>query len=308
LGGTKILGALVNSDGQVLAQQRWPTPAGNNESIRGGVLMAADSLVRLAQQKDITIHGIAVGAPGYIDEGGMILDATNLGVANLPLRADIETAFGLPTLVMHDVKAAALGESKFGAGVGSQHMAFISLGTGIGAGLILRGTLYEGAGGRAGEIGHVCIQRDGPACTCGRRGCLEMVAAGPAIARQGQVKAAEGESAMTQLAGGEPSKITSEIVAEAAQQGDVPALEILHLVADYLGLTLAGLINVLDLDHVIIGGGLAQMGSVLLDPIRQATFNYALPIYSNTTRITASALGPQAVVVGAMAALLAQSV
>jgi glucokinase len=306
LGGTKMLGILMDDQARVRLRLRRPTPIGSNTAVREGVLSLVSELLQAGRDAGDSPAGIAIGAPGFIHpETGAILDAQNLGVHNLPLREIVAQTFGLPTRVLHDVKAAALGEARFGAGAQARHLAFLNIGTGVAVGLILRGQVYSGAAGRAGEIGHVCMQRDGPACVCGRRGCLEALASGPAIVRQAQAAIARNQdTAIFRLADGDASQITAETVAEAARQSDDLALALIAEAADYLGLAVAGLINVLDLECVIIGGGLSQMGDLFLDPIRAAAAGYVLAEYRETVPILPPALGADAGAVGAAAALI----
>lgn len=306
LGATKMLGVLMDERATVWRRVRKPTPLGGNAAVRDGVLDIIAELVLAGRDSGSAPVGISIGAPGFIHpENGAILDASNLGVRDLPLREIVAQTFGLPTLVLHDVEAAALGEARFGAGVGSRYLAFLNVGTGIAVGLILRGQVYAGAAGRAGEIGHVCVQRNGPPCVCGRRGCLEALASGPAIARRAQSAIAQNQpSAILTLVGGALDQITAETVAEAARQGDALALALVAEAADYLGLAVAGLINVLDLECVIVGGGLSQLGDLLLKPIRAAAANYVLADYRDSVPILPPALGTDAGAVGAAAALL----
>jgi glucokinase len=185
------------------------------------------------------------------------------------------------------------------------HIFFVLAGTGIAVGLILDGQIYQGAASRAGEIGHVCMRPRGPLCNCGRRGCLEALASGPAIARQAQTAIAQQRPTMILgLANGAPEQLSAEIVAEAARQGDRLALEIIGGAADYIGPAIAGLINVLDLQCVIVGGGLAQMGDLFLDPIRSAVYSHVLDEYRDTVPILPPALGRDAGAIGAAAVLL----
>lgn len=306
LGGTKMLGILMDGRAGVLARVRRPAPHDDGAALSEAVLQVLSELLRMGREAGTPPAGIGIGAPGFIHpESGTILEATNLGVRDLPLGEIVAQAFALPTRVLHDVKAAALGEARFGAGAGAQHLAYLNAGTGISVGLILHGELHAGAAGRSGEIGHVCVQRDGPACSCGRCGCLEALAAGPALVRQARAAVANRpDSAILRLAGGVAEGITTQIIAEAARQGDALGLALIDTAADYLGLAIAGLIDVLDLERVIVGGGLSQMGELFLGPIRAAVARYVLPVYRDTVPILPPALGAEAGAVGAAGAVL----
>lgn len=302
LGGTKMLGVLMEVvDGRVRIHTRLrrPTQAQGNEAVTAGVLALLHELMQAAATLSRSVLSIGIGSPGTIHPDGVVADATNLSVKDLHLAALVRKTFALPTQVIHDVKAAALAESYFGAGQGSGYLAYLGLGTGIGMGLVLDGKVYQGSLGRAGEVGYVPV-RQANAFTV-----LEAVAAGPAIARQAQLGLHNGHahSLLAQHAAS-ISAITTEHVAEAARQGDAFALSLLHTAADHIGWVLAGLINVLDLSCVIIGGGMAQMGEMFIEPIRAATWRYVLPTYANTIRIVASELGNDAGAIGAGAAAL----
>jgi glucokinase len=184
LGGTKMLGVLVDQQGTIRTRLRQPTTMRGDAEVREGVLDFLRSLIEAGREAGLQTVGVGVGTPGYVDTmQGTIVDATNLAVVNLHLEPILQTTFSLPALVIHDVKAAALAEARLGAGAGTRYLAFLNVGTGIAAGLILDGQVYQGVGSRAGEIGHVVMEPNGPLCPCGLRGCLEMLAAGPAIAR-----------------------------------------------------------------------------------------------------------------------------
>ncbi|CAA9323878.1 MAG: hypothetical protein AVDCRST_MAG93-5875, partial [uncultured Chloroflexia bacterium] len=287
IGGTKMLGVLIDTHGTIQTRMRRPTTMRGDTAVRDSVIDMLGALIEAGREQGLSTVGIGVGSPGYVDtEHGVIVDATNLAVLNLPLAPIISETFGLNAIVMHDVKAAALAEAHLGAGAGARHVAFLNIGTGIAVGLILDGRVFQGAGSRAGEIGHVVMVPDGPPCPCGLRGCLEMLAAGPAIARiaRERVRSYPG-SLIGTLVEGDHDAITAEIVAEAARQNDALAVEVIAQAANYVGLAIAGMINVLDLEYVIVGGGMAQMGELLLGPIRTATQRYALSEYRDPVPI-----------------------
>ena len=294
LGGTKTLGVLMDvADGQfrIHTRLRRLTQAQGNDAVTAVVLALLRDLMREADKLGRNVAAIGVGSPGYIHPDGIVVEATNLSIKDLPLAEHVRAAFALPTQVIHDVKAAALAESRFGAGrqIGqrSDYLAYIGLGTGIGLGLVLDGKVYQGSLGRAGEVGYVPLKPQGIPDFA----VLEALAAGPAIAKQARHIPTLGN-------------LTTEQVAEAARAGNAAAQRLLHTAADHIGLVLASLINVLDLNCVVVGGGMAQMGELFIGPIRAATLHYALPIYRDYTRIVAAALGNDAGAIGAGTAAL----
>ena len=303
LGGTKVLGVIMDKKGNVRHQLRVPTPQGGNAAICEVILETLTSLLNLAEKTSTEIAGISIGVPGYVDSSrGVILDASNIDVKNLALGSVVRKRFSLPTLLVHDVKAAALGEAHFGAGVGVPYLAYLNVGTGISVGLILDGSVYQGMAGRAGEIGHVVMQRGGAFCSCGRRGCLETLASGPALVRRAQKLVTQmPDSLLAKLAG--EREVSAEVIAQAAGQADPAALGIVHTAADYLGQAVAGLVNVLDIQRVVVGGGLAQMGAVLFEPLRAAVAAYVLEEYRTILEVVPSKLGVTAGAVGAATAL-----
>jgi glucokinase len=190
---------------------------------------------------------------------------------HLSLSEGLVAKYGLPVTVNNDATSAAWAESRLGASRGRADSLFVGVGTGIGGGIVSGGRLIRGAHGFAGEIGHTIVEPDGPLCGCGNRGCWEQVASGLAIARAGRrVVTDDPGSAIARLAGGDPRRATGELVAEAAQGGDEVAVGILATVARRLGEGIAGLVNILDPEIVVIGGGVGEVGDVLFDPLREA--------------------------------------
>jgi glucokinase len=241
-----------------------------------------------------------------IDVGeGILRFAPNLAWRELPIARRMREALGLPCQVDNDANVAAWGEHRFGAGRGYRHMLLVTVGTGIGGGIVAGGRLFRGAHGFAAEIGHIIVEPDGPPCGCGNRGCWEKVASGDAIGRLGREAAARPNSVIAALAGGDPAKVTGRIVTDAARQGDRAAVGILAEVGGRLGEGIAGLVNVLDPEVVVVGGGAIDAGDLLLDPARRA---YAHAVEGRDHRpevpIVAAELGNDAGAVGAAALAL----
>jgi glucokinase len=213
----------------------------------------------------------------------------------------VGTPIGLPTVVENDNNAAAWGEHRFGAGRGRRHLLFVGVGTGIGGGIIIDGALLRGAHGFAAEIGHFVVQPDGERCGCGNRGCWETVASGTAISREArEAVTRHAHSRIAELAGGDPRRATGATVTQAANDGDPAARGILAEVGHRLGEGIGGLVNILDPELVIVGGGAAQAGDLLLEPARMAfRATVEAPDHRPTVPIVQAELGPDAGVIGA---------
>ncbi|GAB4447138.1 MAG: ROK family transcriptional regulator [Anaerolineales bacterium] len=245
------------------------------------------------------LSAIGVGVPGpVITEAGMVVAPPIMpGWDHYPIRAWLEKTWGRPVTLNNDAELGALGEWAYGAGRGEKNIAYIKVGSGVGAGLILNKQIYGGTTGAAGEIGHLTIDENGPLCNCGNHGCLEAFAGGHAIARQGQALARSGKR--TLLADLPVESITAQEVAEAARRGDLYAQEILSRAGTYIGIAIAGLINLFNPSVVIIGGGVAQVGDMLTTPIRQAVRERAMRASEQGVRITTAMLGRRSVLIGA---------
>ena len=266
IGGTKIAAIRISPEGEITASTVRPTPAADQTAAMPAIEAAA------AEVMADGVSAIGVGMAGLIDiHSGTLLSTPNLTWRNLPLADGLEKRFGLPVTVNNDATVAAWAESRLGASRGHADSLFVGVGTGIGGGIVTGGRLLRGAHGLAGEIGHVIVEPDGPLCGCGNRGCWEQVASGLAIARAGRrAVTEEPDSEIARLAGGDPLRATGELVTQAAQGGDAVAIAILATVGRRLGEGIAGLVNVLDPEVVVIGGGVGEAGDVLLGPLREA--------------------------------------
>jgi glucokinase len=273
------------------------TPATDAEATTLTIVEVAQEL--LAESREVAALG--VGAAGMVQSDGVMRFAPNLAWREFPLRERIESAVGLPTMVDNDANVAAWGEFRFGTGRGSSDMLLVTVGTGIGGGIIAGRKVLRGAHGFAGEIGHIIVEPGGPLCGCGNHGCWEQVASGRAIGRLGR-EAAAGHpgSAMVALAGGDPSKITGPVVTASAKQGDPVAVRILAEVGRRLGEGIAGLVNILDPDLVVVGGGVIEAGDLLLEPARRAFIeSVEAPEHRPNVPLLAAAMGNDAGAVGA---------
>jgi glucokinase len=310
LGGTKINTALVDGSGTIIAHDYRETQAAEGQqAVLNRMLVASRRMKFQAEAAGTPAVAVGIGSPGPLDvRQGMVLNPPNLpGWNGVPLRRLIEEGLGLPAFLENDANAAALGEHCFGAGRGVAHMIYVTASTGIGGGFILSGELYHGAGGMAGEIGHMTILPNGPLCGCGNRGCLEALASGRAIAQRARERVSRAApTRMADLAEGDPERITAELVAEAARQGDKEAQEILGEAMSYLGIGMANLVNLLNPQLIVIGGGLTNLGQALFDTVRRAIGRHAFIGPAQAVRVVPAELADNVGVLGAAALALMQ--
>ncbi len=268
-GGTKVEGLLVDVEGddRILDRRRVETPAMDAEATARAIVSVAREL--MAGRADVVALGL--GAAGMVSVEGVMRFAPNVAWREFPLREQVEQGVGLPTMVDNDANVAAWGEFRFGAGRGTTDMLLVTVGTGIGGGIVSGGRLYRGAHGFAAEIGHIIVEPNGPRCGCGNLGCWEQVASGRAIDRQGRKAAAEHpESQLAQLVSTHPEELVGPAVTAAAGAGDAVAIGVLAEVGRRLGEGIAGLVNVLDPDAVVVSGGVVEAGDLILEPARRA--------------------------------------
>jgi glucokinase len=300
VGGTKAAGLLVTERGEILARHVAETPA---EDVDATMATLFDVIEHLRKEGDPVAVGI--GGAGMVNfEAGVMRFAPNLAWRELPIRDLISEHTALPCILDNDANAACWGEYRFGAGRGYRHVLLLTLGTGIGGGIVAGGTLFRGAHGFAAEIGHVVVEPDGPLCGCGNRGCFEQVASGRALDRLGRAAASEHpDGLIARLA--ETDEVTGRHVTEAAKQGDAIARQIVEEVGVRLGVGIAGFVNVLDPEVVVVGGGVADIGAPLLDPARRAYRDAVLaPDHRPDVPIVAASLGNDAGAIGAAALAL----
>lgn len=285
VGGTKVLGVVVDAHGRLLAEQRVPTPSGGDDLVDAMV----DVIAKLRAEHDVV--GIGAGVPGLVDRDAVLRFAPNLaGVVELPVGARLEAATGLPVRVDNDNTCALWGEHLLGAAREVDDAVLVGLGTGIGGGLLLDGRLVRGAHGFSGEIGHMVVARGGIPCVCGRNGCWERYASGSALGRMGR-EAGIGER--------------GEDVTAAAIAGDVQALAVFDEFADWFAVGLVNLVHVLDVQRCVIAGGVVEAGEVLIEAVRRAfAARLVAPEHRPPVEIVAAQLGERAAAIGA--ALLAR--
>ena len=244
---------------------------------------------------------IGLGVPCTIDRSrGLCIDAVHLPLAGVPLRDLVAERLGLPTSLDNDANLAALAEHRFGAARGATNVVMLTIGTGIGGGLIIDGRPYSGSSGAGGEMGHIVIDQDGPPCNgnCPNRGCVEALASGTALAREGRAAAEREPDSVLGRARAEGREIGGPEIVAAARAGDRASVEVLALVGRRLGVALAGLANTFDPDVIVLGGGVMDAGDLLLDPARAELQRRALSP-QNEVPVRAAALGPEAGMIGA---------
>ena len=303
VGGTNVKIALVDEKGKIIYSNSVPTYAKMGyEYTVNNIKQAIKDLMKETNTDSKTIEGIGFDFPGQVDyKTGVVKLAPNIpGWVNVPIAKMIEDEFHIPTRIDNDVRCAALGEMKFGAGQGCENFVCITVGTGIGSGLVVNGKLVRGASNAAGEIGHIKLQmKDGPICGCGDTGCLEAFASGPSIVAMAQDYIKGGKSTKFRELAGVDNEITPYIVAKAAEEGDPVARKIFEIVGEYIGLGLTSVINLLNPEKVIIGGGVAEAGDLLLNPIRKTIKERAMVVAGNAVEIVPAQLGNSAGVIGA---------
>jgi glucokinase len=300
VGGTKVAGLLLSDTGKILAHQERPTPAEDVDATMETIYALAAELAAGSEPV-----GVGVGAAGMVDfAAGTMRSAPNLAWKEIPIRNLVGDRTGLPCILDNDANAAAWGEYRFGAANGYRHALVVTVGTGIGGGIIADGKLFRGAHGFAAEIGHIIVEPGGPLCGCGNHGCWEQVASGRALARLGQeLVDLRKDSSIARLAGDGP--VTGKHVSEAARAGDAAAVRIFDEVGRRLGEGIAGLVNILDPEVVVVGGGVAEEGELLLAPARHSfTDAIEAPEHRPEVPVLPAMLGAEAGAIGAAALAL----
>jgi glucokinase len=297
IGGTNVRAAIVERDGALGERVKFATEA--EQGPEAVISRLADHLRTLIEKAPAKVAAVGVGCPGPLSsETGVVYEAPNLpGWRDIPLGERLSEKIGLPVALNNDANAAAWGEFKSGAGRGGRTVVLYTLGTGVGGGLVIDGRLWTGPDDTAGELGHVAIIPDGPRCGCGARGCLEVFASATAVARR----------AREALQGGRPSalsrlkidEITAHDVDHAADAGDALSIEILEKTGWYLGLAAAGIVNALDPDVIIYGGGMVNAKRWLFPPIEREIRERCFDLAAKRVRVVAAALGDDAGIIGA---------
>ncbi len=310
LGGTKILTSVVNEEGRMLSRDHSITPAAKGrEAVIRAIMESTEHALAEANVSASDLAAIGIGAPGLSNpRTGVLYTSPNLpGWHDVPLRDIISGELDKTTYLINDANAAAVGELYYGAGRGARHFIYITVSTGIGGGIIIDGEIYDGATGTAGELGHMVIEDNGPLCNCGNTGCWEMLASGTALAAEARRIIERGaDNTILEYAGGAVEKVNAEAIHEAAKAGDELANRLIGRSAYYLGVGLANLVNIFNPEVIVIGGGLSNIGDMLLLPAYEEAERRAFKQSYQATRFASAELGRNSGVIGAAAYALRQ--
>ena len=305
LGGSKILTAVVKPRGEMLSSDESTTPATeSHEVVIQSIIDSAHSALRQAGCTISEISAVGMGAPGISNpEAGILFTSPNLpGWRNVLLRDIIQNKLDKKTFLINDANAAALGEMYFGSAQGVHNFIYVTLSTGIGGGIVIDGKIYTGAIGTAGEVGHMTIDDNGPLCNCGNKGCWEALASGTALAREAKHRIKEGaKTSILKYVEGDPEKVTAPIIHNAAEQGDKLAKDLIARTGYYVGVGLANLINIFNPELIVIGGGLSNIGDMLLKPAFKVAGEKSYKEAFQAVRFASAGLGRNSGVLGAAA-------
>ena len=307
IGGTKVAAGLVDAGGAILFQTRVPMIANDSAEAGFGCLVNAVNAV-FAARPDVrsSLAGIGICSPGPLDpRAGIVINPPNLSCwRNFPLAGEVQRVFGVRARIDNDANAAGLAEAAWGAGVGYRDVFYATLGTGIGTGIVFDQRIYHGRTGSAAEGGHVTIDYSGPRCACGKLGCIEVLCSGPAIARRARARIAESAEAgakILELAGGNLEAVQAETVAEAFRQGDPLATEVLETSADLLTVWIGNIIDLLEPEIIILGGGVSELMSAFFGQIREQLPNWSINRRATEIPIVRAKYGSDAGIAGAAA-------
>lgn len=304
IGGTKVLGAIFDEDGNIVHRLKKKTTAGgaSSENIEELIISVVEEMRRSFGLKQDQLHAISAGAPGVIDSGaGIVLFTPNLPFRNYDIRTPLEGRFGVPFHIGNDVNLGVLGEYKYGAARGRKNVVGFFIGTGIGGGLILDGRLFTGTGFKAGEYGHMILDPEGPLCGCGQRGCLEAFSSKKGMSAYINQQISRGRSCMLdgKLVNG---VFKSKLLKKALEAGDPVATEAVDRACHYLAVATGSMINTISPDMVVYGGGVIEAcGTIFMEKILGAVDRYCMTSIRPTVELKQAALGDDSVLYGALA-------
>lgn len=305
LGGTYVKLALVDTKGRISHRAKLSTAAYRRRAeLVDALVSEVGAILKKARLSPKGLLGVGIGVPGLVDfERGLVYYLTNVpGWENTPLKRLLAARLKVPVLVDNDVNLMALGEYRFGAGKGAKDLVCITLGTGVGGGIIIDGLLYRGSTFSAGEIGHMPLKEEGLPCNCGGSGCLERYVGNRYITEEIRKKIRGGSpTIIKKLVKDDLSAITPEVISKAAKEGDRLSIAFWNAVGKRIGVTLSGIVNLLNPERIIIGGGIAEAGDMLLKPIRETVNKRALPVPRKAVKILKAGLGNDAGIIGAAA-------
>ncbi|MCF3941771.1 ROK family glucokinase [Oceanobacillus alkalisoli] len=301
IGGTSIKFGLFTTDGELLHKWNIPTRTEENGSfILQDTWMSIKEILQLKNIATERILGIGAGIPGFVSsDEGIVYYGTNIGWRNKQFTKELSDLSGLPVFIENDANMAVLGENWQGAGDEGKHVIAVTLGTGVGAGIIANGAILNGINGMAGELGHILIEENGAPCNCGKRGCLETIASATGIVRLASESSAEQPGSALAKMYEETNTITAKDVFQMAEKGDAAAMKIVTKVAAVLGRTFADLGVILNPEKILIGGGVSQAGEPFINQIRTSFEDYALPRVKANCEIKQAVLGNDAGIIGA---------
>jgi len=300
LGGTNLRTALLSVDGDILDKRKEPTHAADGwKKVVGRLVNNINQQRAIAEQRGMHVMAVGVGAPGIIQmDKGIVVKSPNFpDWNNLPLRDELEKALHVPVIIENDANAAALGEQWLGAGCGIDSMILLTLGTGVGGGIVLNNKIWQGADGMAGEVGHMTLIPDGRQCGCGNTGCLEMYASA-----RGIVQSYREASGMTGAA--QDSAVTSQMVYQGARNGDPVSLRVMKEMGRLLGIGIANLINIFNPQMIVLGGGVKDAWDLFIGATHEEIMRRAFQVPAERTKIVPSLLGDDAGMIGAAAGAL----
>lgn len=300
VGGTKVAAGPVDRAGGLLAS---PLIEASRATDTASFLAGLEATLRsaLAEFAAFGPRAIGLACAGTVDGvRGVVVTSPNLPLREVPLAGILHEALGIPVILENDANAAVLGEAVAGAATGLRHVVMLTLGTGVGGGLFLDGKLFRGANGGAGELGHTIVRADGEPCLCGARGCLEMYASGPALVRYAVARAGDGamDPGGSLLGLRERGRLTGGAVTRLAQEGHLGALEAVRELAGWLGIGLVNVTNTFNPEMIVVGGGVGELGELLLEPAREVVRRLAISPSRDQVRIASASLGNRAGLVG----------
>ncbi|GGK03294.1 glucokinase [Lentibacillus kapialis] len=301
VGGTTVKMGIIDNNGIIL--DKWEIPTNRTNSGESIVTDIWKSLSKRLNQYNISkeaVEGIGVGAPGFIDgETGRVIEAVNIGWKNMPLSDNLQTISGMPVFVANDANAAVMGENWKGAGGNVKNLIALTLGTGVGGGIIVNGSILNGESGMAGEIGHTTVETGGILCNCGRRGCLETIASATGMVNQAKVKMEQHPESLLAARYEVSGSLTAKDIFELANEDDVPCNDIVAYTADVLGLAISNAATLINPSKILIGGGVSGAGEAFIQLIEKAFRQYALARVSDVCDVKLAQLGNDAGVIGA---------
>lgn len=302
LGGTNIAVGVVSETGSILAETSTKTLAERPyQDIISDMAACVMKVITKAGVTDDEVNSIGIGIPGLADnESGIVYNCTNLGWVNVPLRAEMQKYTNKPIFIDNDANVAALAESCAGVSVGCKSSVMITLGTGVGGGIVINGKIWPGAHGRGGEIGHMTLVPDGVPCTCGNNGCVERYCSATALIRFAKQECyTYPNNAFLTKAGGDLNRINAKLVIDAAKEGDASALRVYNEFIHYLAMTINNITAFFDPDIIVLGGGVSRAGQYMLDSLREQLPR--LQMFKNLAapRVELALLGNEAGIIGA---------